>query len=117
MATRKSISLWRPKFISLRRPIYPCLLTRMVNQVGNPAMLDGNMFLPATGIPIWKMARMRTVLAVWLPLPLTVATWMLKSLVTEWVGGSGRVSAGDTSRVDIDGGSLYWRVWPRARLI
>ena len=44
MATRKSISL--------RRPMYPCLLARMVNQVGSPAMLDGNMFFPETGIPI-----------------------------------------------------------------
>ena len=66
MATRKSISL--------RRPMYPCLLTRMVNHVGNPAMFDGNMFFPETGMPIWKMARIRTVLAVWLPLPFTVAT-------------------------------------------
>ena len=46
----------------------------MVNQVGSPAMLEGNMFLPETGMPIWKMARIRTVLAVWLPEPLTVAT-------------------------------------------
>jgi hypothetical protein len=42
--------------------------------VGNPAMFDGNMFFPETGIPIWKMARISTELAVWLPLPLTVAT-------------------------------------------
>src|ERR1035438_2626414 len=89
----------------------------MVNQVGRPAMFDGNMFLPETGTPIWKMARMRTELAVWLPLPLTVATWMLKSLVTEWLGCSGSVSAGDTSRVDIDGGSLYRGVWPRSRFL
>ena len=39
----------------------------MVNQVGRPAMFEGNMFLPETGTPIWKMARIRTVLAVWLP--------------------------------------------------
>ena len=37
------------------------------------------MFFPETGIPIWKIARMRTVFAVWLPDPLTVATCMLKS--------------------------------------
>src|SRR4051812_10498784 len=43
-------------------------------------MFDGNMFLPDTGMPIWKMERRRTRLAVWLPEPLTVATWMLKSL-------------------------------------
>ena len=43
-------------------------------------MFDGNMFLPETGMPIWKMDRSRTRFAVWLPEPLTVATWMLKSL-------------------------------------
>ncbi len=47
MATRKSISFLRP--------MYPCLLARIVNQVGSPAMFDGNMFLPETGMPIWKM--------------------------------------------------------------
>jgi hypothetical protein len=30
-------------------------------------------------MPIRKMDRMRTLFAVWLPEPLTVATWMLKS--------------------------------------
>ena len=54
----------------------------MVYQVGSPAMFDGNMFLPDTGTPIWKSERSRTRLAVWLPDPLTVATWMLKSLTT-----------------------------------
>ena len=52
----------------------------MVYQVGRPAMFEGNMFLPETGTPIWKSERSRTRLAVWLPEPLTVATWMLKSL-------------------------------------
>ena len=46
----------------------------MVNQVGSPWMLDGNRFLPETGTPIWKMERISTRFAVWLPLPLTVAT-------------------------------------------
>jgi hypothetical protein len=46
----------------------------MVNQVGRPAMFDGKRFLPETGIPIWKMALKRTVFAVWLPDPFTVAT-------------------------------------------
>src|SRR5688572_2174547 len=54
----------------------------MVYQVGRPAMFDGNMFLPDTGMPINRMERRRTRLAVWLPEPLTVATWMLKSLTT-----------------------------------
>src|SRR5581483_11657263 len=96
--------------ISLRRPIYPCLLARMVNQVGNPAMLDGNMFLPETGTPIWKMERINTVLAVWLPDPFTVATWMLKSLTTGWLDCSGRESAGDTSNVDIGKESFGWGI-------
>ena len=52
-------------------------------------MFDGNMFLPETGMPIWKMDRIRTMLAVWLPDPLTVATWMLKSLTTRSAAGRG----------------------------
>jgi hypothetical protein len=43
-------------------------------------MFEGNMFFPDTGTPIWKIARNSTRFAVWLPDPLTVATWMLKSL-------------------------------------
>ncbi len=54
----------------------------MVYQVGSPAMFEGNMFLPETGTPIWKMVRSRTVLALCEPDPFTVATWMLKSLTT-----------------------------------
>src|SRR4029079_922434 len=65
-----------------RRAVQPSLLARMVNHVGRPAMFDGNRFLPLTGMPIWKMARSSTLLAVWLPEPLTVATWMLKSFTT-----------------------------------
>ena len=45
-------------------------------------MFDGKRFLPETGTPIRKMERSSTRLAVWLPEPLTVATWMLKSLTT-----------------------------------
>ena len=93
MATRKSISFLRP--------MYPCLLARMVNQVGSPAMFDGNMFLPDTGTPIWKMERISTAFAVWLPDPLTVATCMEKSLTTVWPDPLKRGSAGDTSSVDI----------------
>src|SRR5205814_3691995 len=51
-------------------------------QVGSPAMLLGNMFLPDAGMPIKRSERRRTRLAVWLPEPLTVATWRLKSLTT-----------------------------------
>ena len=44
MATRKSISFFRP--------MYPFLLARIVYHVGSPAIFDGNMFLPDTGTPI-----------------------------------------------------------------
>jgi hypothetical protein len=37
---------------SFFRPIQPSLFARIVNQVGRPAMFDGNMFLPLTGTPI-----------------------------------------------------------------
>src|SRR5205085_11388341 len=80
--------------------MYPCLLARMVYQVGRPAMFDGNRFLPDTGMPIWKMDRRSTRLAVWLPDRLTVAAWMLKWLTTApaaWRAGwpaSARASCG-----------------------
>src|SRR5258708_10458782 len=53
----------------------------MVYQVGRPAMLEGNRFLPETGTPIWKMLRSSTVFADCDPEPFTVATWMLKSFI------------------------------------
>src|SRR5688572_1221488 len=81
----------------------------MVYHVGNPAMFDGNMFLPDTGMPIWKIERMRTRLAVCEPEPLTVATWIVKSLTTRcpepWATGSscvaGPVGAIETTPVGI----------------
>src|SRR5215204_2057443 len=63
-------------------------------------MFEGKRFLPDTGMPIWKMDRRSTRLAVWLPDPFTVATWMLKSLATApafwWAGwpASARASCG-----------------------
>src|SRR5436190_391016 len=62
------------------RAIQPSLLARMVNQVGRPAMLEGNMFFPLTGTPIWKIERIRTLFDDCDPDPLTVATWMVQSL-------------------------------------
>src|SRR5579875_1365582 len=44
-------------------------------------MLDGNTFFGATGMPIEKMARVSTRLADWLPEPLTVAAWNVRSLM------------------------------------
>src|SRR2546427_5157331 len=43
-------------------------------------MLEGNTFFGATGIPMRKIALVRTRFAVWLPEPLTVAAWMVRSL-------------------------------------
>jgi hypothetical protein len=54
----------------------------MENQVGRPLMLEGKIFFPDTGIPMWNMARRRVVLAVALPEPLTVQTVMQKSFTT-----------------------------------
>src|SRR5271163_3948608 len=54
----------------------------MVYQVGKPAMLEGKRFFPLTGMPIAKMLLSRTRFADCDPDPLTVATWMLKSLMT-----------------------------------
>src|SRR3954449_11681272 len=75
----------------------------MVYHVGSPAMFDGNMFLPDTGMPIWKSERSRTRLAVWLPEPLTVATWMLKSLMIRRFTGCAGPSWAATSVGAIQG--------------
>ncbi len=48
--------------------------------VGRPAILEGDRFLPLTGIPIRKIDFNRTELADCDPDPFTVAIWMLKSL-------------------------------------
>src|ERR1700722_14254585 len=58
----------------------------MVYQVGSPAMFDGNRFLPLTGTPIPKMLFSSTLLADCEPDPFTVATLMLKSLITRLRG-------------------------------
>jgi hypothetical protein len=65
---------------SFFRPIHPSLFARIVNHVGRPAMFDGNMFFPLTGTPIWKMERISTLFDDCEPEPLTVATWIVKSL-------------------------------------
>src|ERR1700677_1811567 len=68
--------------ISRRRATYPYLLARMVYQVGKPAIFEGKRFLPLTGMPMAKMLLSRIRFADCDPDPLTVATWMLKSLMT-----------------------------------
>src|SRR5947209_160927 len=88
---------------SFFRPIQPSLFARMVNQVGRPAMFEGNMFLPLTGTPIWKMERIRTLFDDCDPEPLTVATWMVRSLTIGAAPAEGSsstavaVSVSDTS--------------------
>src|ERR1700687_6400275 len=44
-------------------------------------MLEGKTCLGATGMPMRKIALVKTRLAVWLPEPLTVAAWMVRSLM------------------------------------
>ena len=44
-------------------------------------MLDGNMFLGLTGIPIRKIALANMLLALAEPVPLTLANFMTKSLM------------------------------------
>src|ERR1700761_6958839 len=73
IATRSSISRLRAT--------YPCLLARMVYQVGKPAIFDGKRFFPLTGMPMPNMLLSSTRLADCDPDPFTVATWMLKSLM------------------------------------
>src|ERR1017187_2517964 len=63
------------------------------------------------------MERIRTELAVWLPDPLTVATCMLKSFITEWLDWPDKGSTGETSSVDIDRESLVRRVLPSSQFL
>src|SRR5437868_2447190 len=62
------------------RAMWPSGVIRSWYQVGRPSILDGNTFLGATGIPMWKIALVKTRFAVWLPEPLTVAAWIVRSL-------------------------------------
>src|SRR5438270_6188202 len=62
------------------RAMWPSGVTRSWYHVGRPSMFDGKTFFGATGMPILKIARVSTRLAVWLPEPLTVAAWIVRSL-------------------------------------
>ena len=55
-------------------------------------MFDGNMFLPLTGTPIWKIERIRTLFDDCEPEPLTVATWMVRSLTVGAAAAAGSSS-------------------------
>src|SRR5438105_2818516 len=88
-----SAAAWLPSTRTLsERAMCPFGVIRSWYHVGRPSMLEGKTFLGATGIPMWKIARVKTRFAVWLPEPLTVAAWMVRSLtigsVTSiWLGG------------------------------
>src|SRR2546423_1462984 len=99
---------------SFLRAIQPSLFARMVNHVGRPAMLEGNMFFPLTGTPIWKMERMRTLFDDCDPEPLTVATWMVQSFTTgpfPPVEGSSRTAVADKVS---DTTISFWSVYEKA---
>src|SRR5438876_12275494 len=72
------------------RAMWPSGVMRSWYQVGRPSMFEGKTFFGATGMPMWKIALVRTRLAVWLPEPLTVAAWMVRSLTmasVTWILG------------------------------
>src|ERR1039457_4911008 len=79
----------------------------MVNQVGNPAMFEGNRFFPEIGTPIWKILRSKTVFELCDPDPFTVATWMLMSVMTRLCPSSPDDSRGTISVVAIPLPSLF----------
>src|SRR6266404_6103285 len=57
---------------SSARAVWPVLLTRTSYQVGRPWMFEGNRFLPDTGIPMRKMACIKSPFALAEPVPLTL---------------------------------------------
>ena len=98
--------------MSRRRAMRPSLEARIVNHVGSPWMLEGKRFLPETGMPIWKMERIRMLLEDMLPEPFAVATWIEKSLTT---GGAPPEGAGAfSSRITVDM-TLLFRQFFRVR--
>src|SRR5438552_10214782 len=92
---------------SFLRAIQPSLFARMVNQVGRPAMFEGNMFLPLTGTPIWKMERIKTLFDDCDPDPLTVATWIVQSLTID-APSAGSFSSTAVAVWDSDTASLLF---------
>src|SRR5579863_3468248 len=68
---------------SRARATCPSLLTRISYHVGRPWMFEGNRFLPETGTPIRKIARMSRLLALDDPVPLTLASFNAKSFTLE----------------------------------
>src|ERR1700731_3909694 len=62
-----------------RAPRWPASETRTSYQVGRPWMLDGKMFRGATGMPMRRIARANSSLALAEPDPLTLANRTTKS--------------------------------------
>ena len=71
-----------------------------MTHVGSPWMFEGTRFLPETGIPIWKIDRIRMLFDDMLPEPFAVATWIEKSLTTG--GPAGPEGAVFSSRIAVD---------------
>jgi hypothetical protein len=65
--------------------------------------------LPETGIPIWKIARIRMLFDDMLPDPFAVATWIEKSFTTagRWGGGDVSFSSRTTLTDDSFGVARY----------
>src|SRR4051794_38589216 len=76
-------------------------------------MFDGKRFLPFTGTPIWKIVRSRMLFADCEPEPLTVATCMLKSLMTA-LRVPPRPSLRATSEIAI---LTPWKMLPTTRML
>src|SRR6185295_13720843 len=93
---------------SRRRAMKPSREARIVNQVGKPWMFDGKRFFPETGIPIWKMERIRMLFEDMDPEPFAVATWIEKSLTTG-VEGAGADLLSSRTAVDMTLLSRRWR--------
>src|SRR5215469_16318749 len=70
-------------------------------------MLEGNRFLPETGIPMRKMACMSKPLALAEPVPLTLASFRAKSL-TRISLRSGTMTSGSVSGCGKYGPSCVW---------
>src|ERR1022692_1319921 len=65
------------------RATCPSLLTRISYHVGRPWMFEGNRFLPETGTPMRKIERIRRLLALDEPVPLTLPSFTAKSFTLE----------------------------------
>src|SRR5207249_11621422 len=90
-SSRHVATLYATRMSTLsERAMWPSGVMRSWYHVGSPSMLDGKTFFGATGMPMWKIEIGRAHVAVWLPEPLTVAAWMVRSLTmasVTWILG------------------------------